>query len=333
MTYTSGGLIQATDYNGFVSTTSNANVNDVWGTGSGDKGWGQTALNTVAAGTDTVTATQWASLVNTLSTMGSQTNTTLTARTAPTVGQTIGILAALNTDLTNVNTNRGNAAAVGATSTTWTGSIAKTAATAANAAGWTITFTQTVTFPSAAQARYFWNAGGRIRLDMSKTSTGTDKDPDWNTFVGTVGTLYLSGRVNGAAQTIAGTSYTGWTRVGGSGVPGTNASTTGWYSLTPGAAATTMWQLNDTVSPYTGDYIRVTAAVNAGSTAVTLTTTWVDAGYSGAGKSNNISGGTDTTSPYSAFGTAPAVLCRFIPPSTTYLTNSWGTPTVASTVA
>jgi hypothetical protein len=37
MTYVSGGLIQATDYNGFVSTTASANVNDVWGTGAGDK--------------------------------------------------------------------------------------------------------------------------------------------------------------------------------------------------------------------------------------------------------------------------------------------------------
>ena len=27
MTYSSGGLIQATDYNGFVSTTASANVN------------------------------------------------------------------------------------------------------------------------------------------------------------------------------------------------------------------------------------------------------------------------------------------------------------------
>jgi hypothetical protein len=331
MTYSSGSLIQATDYNGFVSTTSGANVNDVWATGSGDKGWGQTALATVTAGTDTVTATQWASLVNTLASMGSQTATTLTARTAPTVGQTIGILSALNTDLTNCTTNRGFAAGSGTTSSTWTGAIAKTAATAAASGGWTITFTQTITFPSAAQARYFWNAGGLIRLDMSKTSTGTDKDPDWNAFVGTIGTLYLSGRVAGAAQTIAGTSYTGFTRVGGSGIPGTNASTTGWYSLVAGAAATTMWQLNDTVSPYTGDYIRVTAAVNAGSTAVTLTTTWVDAGYSGAGKTNAITGGTDTASPYTAFGTAPAVLCRYIPPSTTYLTNSWGTPTIAST--
>ena len=43
MTYSSGGLIQATDYNGFASTTANANVNDLWATGASDKGWGQTA--------------------------------------------------------------------------------------------------------------------------------------------------------------------------------------------------------------------------------------------------------------------------------------------------
>ena len=333
MTYTSGSLIQATDYNGFASTTAGANINDVWSTGATDKGWGQTALATVSAA-GTVTAPQWAGLVNNLASMGSQTGTTITARTAPTAGNTISILSALNTDLTNCTNNRGNAVGSGTTSTTWTGNTAKTAATASNTAGWTITFTHTVTFPSADQARYFWNAGGIIRLDMSKSSTGTDKDPDWNSFIGTVGALYLTGRVAGAAQTINSTSYTGFTRIGGSGVPNTLATTTGWYNLTAGAAATTMFKLFEGVSPYTSDYVQVTAAKNSGGTAVTFVTTWVDAGYSGAGKSNGISGGTDTASPYSGTpGTAPAVVCRFIPPSTTYLTNSWGTPTVAASVA
>lgn len=331
MTYSSGGLIQATDYNGFVSTTSGANINDVWSVGSGDKGWGQTALATTSTGS-TVTATQWASLVNTTSSAGSQTNTTITARTAPTAGTVISVLAAVNTDLTNITTNRGNAVGVGATSSTWTGSTAKTSATGTGGTTWTITWTHTITFPSADQARYFWNAGGLVLLDMSKSSTGTDNDPDWNTFIGTIGTLYMSGRVNGAAQTIAATSYTGFTRVGGSGVPGTNASTTGWYSLTAGAAATTMWQLNSTVAPYTGDYVRVTAAKNAGATALTLVTTWFNAGDVNVGASTNISGGTDTASG-GGFGTAPAVRCRFIVPSTTYLTNTWGTPAVAASVA
>jgi len=331
MAYSVGGLIEATDYNGFANTGAN-NINKVWSTGTGDSGWGETGLAEVSVG-GTVTATQWASLVNTLTTMGNQTNTTLTSRTAPVAGNTISILANVATDINSITTNRGNAALSGTTSTTFTGTTSKTAATAANAAGWTITFTHTVTFGNANQARYFWNADGLVRIDMSKTSTGTDKDPDWNTFVGTVGTLFMSGRVNSAAQTIAGTSYTGFTRSGGSGTPSPNLTTTGWYTLTGGAAATTMFQLNSTVSPYTGDFIRITAAVDAGRTVLTLVTTWVDGGYSGAGKDNAISGGTATTSPYSSFGTAPAVLVRFIPPSSTYLTSAaWGTPAVAASV-
>lgn len=331
MTYSSQGLIQATDYNTFVSTGT-PNINNIWGTGSGDSGWGQTAISTVATA-DTVTATQWATLVNNLSSMGSQTGVAITARTAPVTGNTISVLANVATDITNVNTSRGNAAASGTISSTWTGNIAKLTATGSAGTTWTITFTQTVTFPSAAQARYFWNAGGLVRLDYSKSSTGTDTDPDWNTFVGTVGTFFMSGRVAGAAQTISGTSYTGWTRSGGSGTPSPNATTTGWYTLTPGAAATSMFRLTSTAAPYTNDYIQTTAAVNAGSTVLTLVTTWVDGGTATAGSTRNISGGTDTASPYTAFGTAPAVLCRFIPPSITYLTNSWGTPTVASSVA
>jgi len=165
---------------------------------------------------------------------------------------------------------------------------------------------------------------------MSKTSNTTDIDADWNSFVGTVGTLYLSGRVNSAAQTIAGVSYTGFTRVGGSGTPSPNLTTTGWYSLTSGAAATTLWQLAQTVYPYTTEFIRVQAAVDAGRTVLTLTTTWNQGTQTNA---TGISGGTDTASPYTAFGTAPAVLCRFIPPSTAQgLSASWGTPAVASSV-
>lgn len=266
--------------------------------------------------------------------MGSQTGTTITARTAPVAGNTITVLSAVATDISSINTNRGNAAVVGSTSTTWTGSSAKTTTTGTGTNAWTITWTHTVTFPSADQARYFWNAGGRVYLSMSKTSTGLDSDADWNTFVGKVGTLSMTGRVNSAAQTIGGTSYTGTTRTGGTGGTQTTlATTTGWYQLTAGAAATTIFQLNDDLSPYTGDTIVVTAAKNAGATTLTFVTTWNSTSRAGAGQNTQISGGTDTASPFTAFGTAPAVLCRYVPPSTTYLTNSWGTPTVAATVA
>ena len=242
MTYSSGGLIQAADYNGF--TTNSGGLNDIWSTGSGDKGWGQTTFTAVAAG-GTVTAAQWASLVNNLSTAGSQTNTTLTSRTAPTAGQTIAVLAAVATDITSVTTNRGNAAAAGTEYGTFTGTTSKTTATGSGQTTWTITFTHTVTFADANSARYFWNAGGRVRLQYGKSSTGTDIDADWNTFAGQCGSIYISGRVNSAAQTIVGTSYTGTTRIGGTGGTQTTlATTTGWYQLTAGAAATTVFQLN-----------------------------------------------------------------------------------------
>ena len=332
MTYSSGSLIEAVDYNGFANNTAGANVNTVWGTGSGDSGWGQAStLTTVAAGTD-VTATQWANLNSRITSMAAQTNTTITSRTNPVVGDIIGILSAVNTDLTNCTTNRGNAAASGTTSSTWTGSTAKTTATGSGQAAWTITWQHVITFPSANQARYFWNAGGLVRLDMSKTANVTDADPDWNSFVGTVGQLYVSGRVNGASQTIATIPYSGFNRFGGSGTPSPYADTTGWYTLLAGAGATTMFQLNSTVSPYLGNFIRVTAEVNALRTQLTLNTLWSSSGSSGAGTTADISGGTDTASPYVSFGTAPAVLCRFIPPSTATLTDSWGTPTIAASV-
>ncbi len=334
MTYSSGGLIQATDYNGFVSTTVGANVNATWSTGATDSGWGQTAISTVSSA-GTVTATQWATLVNTLSSMGSQTNTTITARTAPTAGTTIAVLAAVNTDLTNCYTNRGNAAASGTTSSTWTGNAAKTAATGApgSTGAWDITFTDTITFPSAAQARYFWNAGGLIRLDMGKSGGSTDSDPDWNTFIASMGTLYISGRVGGAPQTIAGTSYTGFTRVGGTGVPNIYNTTQGWYASTPTTSYNPFLLYNPVAPYYTGDYVSVSMVVNSGSTALTITTVWHAAARTGFGQNTNISGGTDTASPFTTFGSAPAVVCRYIPPSSTYLTPSWGTPTIASSVA
>jgi len=167
MTYTTGSLIEATDYNGFAANTSNANVNDIWATGSGDKGYGQTALSTVAVG-GTVTATQWASLVNNIASMASHQGSTITSRTAPVAGNVISVLANVNTDLTTVTNNRGNAAAVGTEIVSFTGTTSKTGATGSGTSPWTITFTHTVTWADANAVRYFFNAGGRVRVRFQK---------------------------------------------------------------------------------------------------------------------------------------------------------------------
>jgi hypothetical protein len=326
MTYSAGGLIQATDYNGFVSTTSGANVNSVWGTGSTDRGWGQTALSTVAAA-GTVTATQWATLVNTISTMASHTGTTITSRVAPVAGNTINILAALNTDLTNITTNRGNAVANGTQFTGWTGTSSKTATTGSGNNAWTITFTHTITWASADAARYFFNAGGRIKWETSKTSTGTDADDEWNDMANTLnGDIYITGGT--ATQTIAGSSYTGTTKVGGTGSPSVLATTTGWFDLT--TSDTEIYkQFADTYG-YTNNFININAKTAGSGTQLVLTTRWT-APSDTLFPNNNISGGTATTGV--SFGTGPATVVTYFPPSTTYLTASWGTPTVVAAVA
>lgn len=318
MTYSAGGLIQATDYNGFASTNANANVNDVWSTGASDKGWGQSALATVSAA-GTVSATQWASLVNTIASMGSQTGTAITARAAPTTGSLISVLAAVNTDLTNITTDRANAVAVGAQYTGWTGTNSKTTAT--SGATWTITFTNTVTFASADAARYFFNGGGLIKLDVSKTSTGDLGDPEWNDLANTLcGDIYISGVA--ASHTIASVAYTGVTKIGGTGTPNTLATTLGWYNLTT-SNQIIYKQFADT-APYTSNFIQHSARTAGTGTQLIIDTVW------SASDGDAISGGTAASG--ATPGTAPCTICTYFPPSSTYLTSaSWGTPTVAAT--
>ena len=330
MTYSVGGLIQAADYNGFANDSAN-NINAIWSTGSTDKGYGQTAIASVSTG-GTVTATQWATLVNNLANLGSHQGTTITSRTAPVAGNTITILNNVATDINTLTGSRGNAAASGTEYGVFTGTTSKTTATGSGTAAWTITFTHTITFASANATRYFFNAGGIVRLKYGKSSTGTDTDPDWNTLAGWCGTISLTGRVNATTNTIAAQAYTGTTRLSGSGGTQTTlATTTGWYNLT--ASPTTIFQLTNSTAPYTGEFIRTTATATS-STVLTLTTTWVSDGSSGAGTSANITGGTATTSPSTTItGTAPTTLVTYIPPSTTYLSAAWGTPAIAASVS
>ena len=316
MTYSIGGLIQATDYNGFADTTVGANVNATWGTGVTSAGYGQTAISTVAAA-GTVTATQWATLVNNIASMASHQGTTITARTAPVVGNTISILSAVNTDITNCYNNRGNAVANGTQFTGYTGTNSKTAAT--SGATWTITFTNTVTFASADAARYFFNAGGRIKIDVSKTSTGATGDPEWNDLANTLcGDIFITG--GAYSQTIAATVYTGTTKSGGTGTPTTLATTTGWFDLT-GTPTIVYKQFADT-APYTSNFIQ--HSLSATATVLTITTLW------SASDGDPITGGTAASG--ATPGTAPCTIVTYFPPSTTYLTTaSWGTPSVAAT--
>ena len=321
MVYSVGGLIQATDYNGFVSTTAGANINATW-----NSTYGQTALSTVSAG-GTVTATQWATLNSTISSMATHQGTSITSRTSPVAGNTIAVLSNVNTDITNCFNNRFNAAASGAQFTGWTGTTSQTTVVGRAANTWTLTFTHTVTFANAAAATNFFGAGGYVRVQFSKSSTGLPADASWNSLAGTVcGSVNLTS--DGASKTIAGGTFLGTRVIGGTGTPSILASATGWNQLT--GTPTTLYRQFSTTYVYTGTYIEVLASKTA--TALTLTTNWFSPARSVAGTSNEISGGTATTSGLS-FGTGPATVCTYFPPSTAALTNTWGTPTVAASVS
>jgi hypothetical protein len=317
MTYSTGNLIQATDYNGFVSTTVGANINATWNTS-----YGQTALSTVAAA-GTVTATQWVTLNTTTSSMASHQGTTITSRTNPVAGNIISVLANVNTDITNCYTNRSNAASQGTQFTGWTGTASKTTATGVGNAAWNITFTNTITFANATAASYFFNAGGMLKIQSSKTSTGTAQDTEWNAFIGNVcGTIYLTS--TGASKTLNGVTYTGTTKIGGNGIPTTLTTGTGFAQLT--ATPVTIYKQFDSGTPYSSNYVQMNASISGA--VLTLTSIWHD---NGDLNQANISGGTATTG--ITFGTAPTTVVTYYPPSTTYLANTWGAVTVASSVA
>jgi hypothetical protein len=329
MTYSQGSTILATDYNGFVSTNA-ANVNAQWSTGVTTFGYGETTIDTVAA-LATITATQWSSLNSKISSMASHTGTSITSRANPVAGNTITILAALNTDITNINANRGNAVASGAQYTTISGSNSKTTGTGSGAAAWTITFTSTVTWASANAARYFFNAGGRIKVQTSKTSTGQLADAEWNDLATTLcGAIFITGGGALGTQTIAATPYTGTTKSGGTGTPNILTTTTGWYNLT--TSDTNIYKQFADTAPYTGQFINHAAKTAGTGTQLVITTTWTDPGGSGAGSSDAISGGTASSG--ATPGTAPCTIVTYFPPSSTYLTSAaWGTPTIASSNA
>ena len=321
MTYTVGSRILATDFNGFVSTNTGGNINATW-----NSTYGQTALGTVSTNTK-VTATNWSSLVNTLSTQGAHQATAITARTAPVTGNLIAILSSLQSDISSTYSLRYNAYAVGTQYTAWTGTSSRTETTsgATNVDPWTLTFTQTVTFPDTTSADYFFGGGGLLKIQFSKTSTGLQNDTFWNNFIATCGDIYLSS-TGTVVKTIAGVNYSGTTRIGGTGGANTLATGIGYAELT--GTPVTIFEKIPADYGYTSSYVRVQASVLGN--VVTFVTTWFQQGRNEFSPTP-ISGGSAASGV--SLGTAPTTLCTYFPPETTYLTNTWGTPTVASTVS
>jgi hypothetical protein len=250
--------------------------------------------------------------------------TSITSRSAPTAGTTISILNALDTDIANCYTNRLNAYASGSQYSAWTGTNSKTAAFVTGQGDWAIVISNYFFFSSVNAKNYFFNAGGILQLQFSKTSTGTDLDPDWNAFATACGTLTFTG--TSTSKVIAGVTYQGTNKIAGSGTPTTLATNIGAAQVTATTLLTAQTIfLQYMTGTYSTSYIQVTA-FNLSATSIGLIATWYQPARTAPGQTTNISGGTTPTG--STPGTALCTIGTYFPPETTYLTSSWGTPTV-----
>lgn len=314
MSYAQYGTIAATDFNTLVGgnpTTTSGTLNAVWATGGTNAGYGQTAVANVSVG-GTVTASNWASLVTSTANCASHQGTSITSVTAPASGGTVTYLSAIPTNLTAIYSPRLNAASQGST-------IANTATTAST---WSdkATFTHTVTFASGDAARYFFNAGGQLKVTVAHPS-GTGINLLLNNLASNVGTVVMSAPTSGSV-TIASTSYNGITKVGGGGNAPTVSTNTGYYALTTGNASVFTQTASTGPSGYLSTNINITVKSNgtqgsngdAGSV-ITIYTTW-----------DEIPNGLVV-----ATGSTTTVTVQA--PETTYLANSWGSITVAGSVA
>jgi len=309
MSYAQYGTIAALDYNALVGgdpVTSSGTLNAVWATGGTNTGYGQTAEANVAAG-DSVTAVKWANLTGKTSNSASHQGTSITAVTTPVSGGIITYASAISTNLTTIYNSRLNAASQGST----------TANTATFGSTWSaaLTFTHTVTFANANAARYFFNAGGQLKVTCSHANTATSINQLYNGLASNIGTVVLSSPTTGSV-TINSTSFNGVTKVGGGGNSPTINTNTGYYALTT-SNANVFTQLASTgPSGYLSSFIRVIAASNGSPGAtVTLYTVW------------------DEVPDGLTVGSGSATTVTAQAPETTYLANTWGTISVTGTVS
>jgi len=319
MAYSSGSVILDDDYNIFATgnaagtgDNNTANINTVLGAGTGDKGYGQSnTVSAVSAGS-TITATQWATLLTRMTSLAAHQGTSITAISNPNAGDTIEAYAALSSNISSIFSNRNNAAANGADITT--------NGTTTTTSTWDVraVTTKTVTFADADSLRYFFNAGGMIRMSFSLTGGSDTKSQEWADLLSQTGTIVVTGAA--ASKTIDSVAYTGTTKIGGAGTPDTLATGTGAYDYT-GTPVTIFKQFADT-APYTANYIEITASITG--SVISFVVTLEDAAAddiapdgSGSGDALDVVDGTLTMT----------TVVR--PPSTANLNaNTWGTPTM-----
>lgn len=171
-------------------------------------------------------------------------------------------------------------------------------------------FTHTVTFTSADAARYFFNAGGKLKLSFSRTGgSATTRNTEMTALATDCGVWQIR--------------HSAVAKVGGGGQPPTiNLGNYGGYWNFTGSDVAQIVQY-DGIATYSTNYIVMYArwggiSGNGGYNTIVITTYFINTW------SNAFQDTVDGTS------TAALIVSS---PSTTYVNNTWGTPTVTPTAA
>ena len=303
MTFSQGGKVDDADVNSFITS-----VNSIL------TSLGQTTLSNGVEGSP-VYASTWTSLGTAITNLGSHKGTTLVSLPAVSKGGKSLASSAFATNVTAINNF--NAAAQGTTVTNFNETTI----------AWYnyVTFTQSVTFSSATAATNYFNAGGQIALQFLHPASTAQIDNLFNALGTNCGTLVMSGHSSGT-RTIAGTSYTGFQKVGGGGTVPTITAGAGYAGLTT-TSTQIFKQIGGTFTgasgtAYNQNFIQVNAYTsNAGAT-INFVTTWDEVPNGLVTGAGSVNGRARTTT-----------YLLFRPPATTYITNSWGTLTFAGSVA
>jgi hypothetical protein len=248
--------------------------------------------------------------------------------TAVVSGNKIDYLSNLSTVITAAYTSRlafasnsaVSTAVGGSLSTAWTVTVAPPSSNppggGSSVTNVTRAFGARCTFASADQARYFFNAGGRLKLNLSGTQNSS-------TTARTNNIISLLGYAGGVATFGANTNGG---RTGGGATVVTNDTTDGYYTSTFNSNNTII-DITGTTSNYTSDkiYVYVNPNGNQGS-------------YNGNGTNvdfwvvmQSFSGGDNGTYSFDdSFGVNVIRTVDISFPSTTNLSNTWGAVTVTS---
>ena len=189
MVYVQGGLIEAVDFNTFRDQ-----VDDVYGTGFGDSGYGQTAiaLPTVLGGTvELIKSLEWTNMRNAMEVCANHQGSTISL---PTTGDlAVGALIQAHppatgdipASITEITNNRLTADA--GSVTLFSNQLNDTRNTS-----WSVQLQHVfrATFGTVDEARYFFNSGGQIRIRGSRSSgTASPQNTFWTTLFTNIGSV------------------------------------------------------------------------------------------------------------------------------------------------